>query len=287
MFAMIGTVFLWMFWPSFNAALGGSDELRHLAVVNTVLSLCGSCMMAFMCSYYFRGKEFCMVDIQNATLAGGVAMGTSADLYGNSGTSILIGAFAGVVSVVGYTKIQPLLEEKLGLHDTCGVHNLHGMPSVIGAVCGIITITANGNTDFDAGEQFGFMCITLLISILTGAITGGIAGNFQAVDADGLFQDQVDWEVPHEELPYFFDNHGEISREEPTDAKYAKQQETNDLSIMKARLDTMQEQYQNKIALLESRLSVATAGSSGDVTRDSMQLLEGMFQRFLANPVVS
>jgi hypothetical protein len=158
------------------------------------------------------------------------------------------------------------------------------MPSVVGAICGIITIQANGNTGYDAGEQFGFMCISLLIAILTGAITGGIAGSLHAVGADGLFQDQVDWEVPHEELPYYFDKRGEISRDDPTDAQDAKSQATNDLSIMKARLDAMEVQYQNKIAFLESRLTVvgASAGGSGDVNRDSLQMLEGMFQRLLA-----
>lgn len=37
-FAMVGTLFLWLFWPSFNSALlDGADQER--AIINTYLSL--------------------------------------------------------------------------------------------------------------------------------------------------------------------------------------------------------------------------------------------------------
>ena len=42
----------------------------------------------------------------------------------------MIGFIGGVVSSVGFNKIGP----NLGIHDTCGVHNLHGIPGVLGGL---------------------------------------------------------------------------------------------------------------------------------------------------------
>ena len=45
---------------------------------------------------------FPQVHIQNSTLAGGVAIGTSADLMTQPFGALLVGTIAGVVSVLGY-----------------------------------------------------------------------------------------------------------------------------------------------------------------------------------------
>jgi ammonium transporter Rh len=55
-FFIPGTVFLWIFWPSFNAALSeGNNQQR--AVVNTVLSLTASVMFAFIFSQFWRREK--------------------------------------------------------------------------------------------------------------------------------------------------------------------------------------------------------------------------------------
>jgi len=145
MFAMIGTLFLWMFWPSFNGALAAGSQ-QHRVVVNTVLALCASAMAAFLFSALLRkDHKFDMVDIQNATLAGGVAVGSSSDLVIQPWGALLIGFLAGMLSVIGYVYISPYLERKIGLYDTCGIHNLHGMPGLMGAIGGAFSALAAGD----------------------------------------------------------------------------------------------------------------------------------------------
>lgn len=66
-------------------------------------------------------------------------MGSATDMIVEPFASLIIGTAAGFLSSFGYAYIGPLLNEKIGLHDTCGVHNLHGMPGIIGGVVGAIS----------------------------------------------------------------------------------------------------------------------------------------------------
>merc|ERR1712086_83250 len=49
LFSMIGTLFLWMYWPSFNSAPAGPLEQQR-CVVNTLTSITGSLCTAFIAS---------------------------------------------------------------------------------------------------------------------------------------------------------------------------------------------------------------------------------------------
>lgn len=95
-----------------------------------------------------------MVDIQNATLSGGVAMGVCAIMNINPAVALAIGISAGVMSVLGYVHIQPFIERTIGLHDTCGVLNLHGLPSILGALYGFVA--AFWTPGASAGVQIGY-----------------------------------------------------------------------------------------------------------------------------------
>lgn len=72
----------------------------------------------------------------NATLAGGVAIGTCSSLILPPVYAMLVGGLAGIVSALGYLHLTLFLQERMGLYDTCGVHHLHGMPGIIGGVAG-------------------------------------------------------------------------------------------------------------------------------------------------------
>jgi ammonia channel protein AmtB len=52
--------------------------------------------------------------------------------------ALLIGSVAGILSTFGFNVLQGVLERKFGLRDTCGINNLHGMPSIFGALCSVV-----------------------------------------------------------------------------------------------------------------------------------------------------
>jgi ammonium transporter Rh len=74
--------------------------------------------------------------VLNATLSGGVAIGSSADLAPHPIIPLVVGLITGVISAVGFAKINGALLQKFNLHDTCGVHYLHGIPGIIGGLVG-------------------------------------------------------------------------------------------------------------------------------------------------------
>ena len=140
--AMIGTLFLFMYWPSFNGALAvGVTQQR--VVINTVLSITASALVSCYVAAIFHGK-FEMEVMLNSTLAGGVAIGTSADLCTGAVFALIVGSIAGVISAVGFIKLNKFFQEKVRLHDTCGVQFLHGIPGIIGGICGAIATSSAG-----------------------------------------------------------------------------------------------------------------------------------------------
>jgi ammonium transporter Rh len=75
LFSLIGTLFLFCFWPSFNAATADSGDGRLRSIVNTYLSIASSVLLTYICSCLFsKEKKFSLNHIQYATLAGGVGM---------------------------------------------------------------------------------------------------------------------------------------------------------------------------------------------------------------------
>merc|ERR1712045_373449 len=230
LFAMIGTIFLFVFWPSFVSAPAVERD-QERCLIATLLSLVGSCVTAFVVSKLMRG-EFNMVDVQNATLAGGVAIGSAANLLVVSPAQALaVGIASGILSVIGYTVIQPKLQHAIGLHDTCGVNNLHGMPGILAAIVSAIACATSSVSQFplnqiqlaayDApkigtedgrtpGQQAGYqiLCtlVCLTIAILSGMVCGMVVKFVDSLGEKEAFVDSALWEVPETEIPYYFDH---------------------------------------------------------------------------------
>ena len=140
-FAFIGTIFLWLFWPSFNfAAVAQNVFEQNLIVVNTILSLAGSCIATYIVSALSFGRGLEMENILNATLAGGVAIGAPVSFIYRPGLALFIGFTAGLISTLGFHNLSPKLLDLIGLYDTCGIHNLHGIPGLLGGIWSAIIV---------------------------------------------------------------------------------------------------------------------------------------------------
>jgi len=164
-FALLGSAALWIFWPSFCSALVSVDKIP-LVAINTVLALCGATLATYALTILIRGKIE-VGDIANASLAGGVAIGATVANV-TPGWSMLIGLVAGTISVVGYAIIQPRLQKATGGVDTCGVHNLHGMPGVFGGLVALVLVAS-------PLWQLTGIVISVIFAMTMGIVVGFIA----------------------------------------------------------------------------------------------------------------
>eukprot|EP00877_Chromochloris_zofingiensis_P007162 jgi/Chrzof1/269/Cz01g09120.t1 len=232
-FSIIGTLFLWMFWPSFNGALASIETMdtaaagveaaanaafapqQYYCVTNTLISLLGSCIAAFGVTAAVN-DAFDMMHIQNATLAGGVAMGSAAALALTPGGALAVGLCAGSISTLGFAYLMPYLERTIRLGDTCGVHNLHGIPGILG---GLVAGFAAFGQDMSVvphhsaqlGYQIAAILVTMALAIAGGVLAGALVSRFNplresVLDAPLLFDDGAFWTgvdiEPHEDTTH-------------------------------------------------------------------------------------
>ncbi|CAO1415969.1 unnamed protein product [Diamesa serratosioi] len=234
-FAMVGTIFLWIFWPSFNSALVDGPE-QERAILHTYLSLAAATVTAFIVSAIVsHDNKLDMVHVQNSTLAGGVAVGSVVNLLIHPIGALIIGVLAGTISVLGYRFLSPKILEKGRIADTCGVHNLHGMPAILSALFSVLfafmaTKDAYGDSlyhifpamknstqlEMEGGElehiiggfgrtsqnqalyQLIGIASTLTIAIVGGLLTGLVlkSPTMRQLENNELHKDDIYWETP-------------------------------------------------------------------------------------------
>eukprot|EP00931_Biecheleriopsis_adriatica_P018933 TRINITY_DN13066_c0_g1_i1.p1 TRINITY_DN13066_c0_g1~~TRINITY_DN13066_c0_g1_i1.p1 ORF type:complete len:1082 (-),score=215.03 TRINITY_DN13066_c0_g1_i1:68-3313(-) len=185
-FSLVGTVFLWLFWPSFVAGALPAGNGQTTALINTVLALLASTVVTFSLTPILEGGKLTTVPVQNATLAGGVSIGATANLVGPFG-ALVVGGLAGLLSTVGFCK-SPFF----GDVDTCGIHNLHGMPGIFGGLVSVIVPTIYHGTGANAAFQLNGLIITLFAAVLTGCATGHLLLKFEE-DSMKPFSDGEIW----------------------------------------------------------------------------------------------
>jgi ammonium transporter Rh len=179
-FSMLGSMVLWVFWPSFCSAIVPAEQLPR-TVIATILALCGATLATYALSSILRKGKPLFADICNAALAGGVSIGATCNTISAPG-AFAVGLLAGSLCVVGYVIIQPKLQARFKLIDTCGVHNLHGMPGLLGGILAVFVVPGI------AGPQIMGILVTIALAASTGLLAGyviRITGEQEAAYEDG------------------------------------------------------------------------------------------------------
>lgn len=147
--SLMGTLFLWVFWPSFNSALALKGDDQHRAILHTFIGLSASTLTAFALSAMLnKNGKLTMADVQNATLAGGVTVGASVDMMTSPAAAYALGMMGCIACMLGYRYLSPFLARRLRIQDQCGIHNLHGLTGLISCAAGICVIVMANEEDY-------------------------------------------------------------------------------------------------------------------------------------------
>ncbi|NXX31900.1 RHD protein, partial [Nicator chloris] len=205
LFSVLGTVFVWVFWPSFNSILADS---KRKVVLNTYLALAVSAVAAFMLSALTsKDGKFRMTHIHSAVLAGGVAVSYTAHSIQHPWIAMILGLLGSVITILGSHCLQRCFNPALKLQDTSGVHFTFGLPAVLGAVAAVVLCVVEKGIDRQWNNlsslgylifvDVGAFCQTISTALVTGLITGLILNIklLKAVHVSKYFDDQFYWEV--------------------------------------------------------------------------------------------
>ncbi|NXY88895.1 RHD protein, partial [Alcedo cyanopectus] len=199
--SMLGTLFLWVFWPSFNSMLAVKNESR--AISNTYFALAVSAVTAFLLSVLTtKDGKFRMAHVHSAVLAGGVTLGYTAHVVEAPWIAMILGLLASGIAILGSYCVQRCLNPALKIHDTSGVHFTFGLPALLGALAQVIFLVIKHWADLPSLENVvlihsGAFCLTISVALVTGLITGFILNLrlFKTIPVSKYFEDQFYWEV--------------------------------------------------------------------------------------------
>ncbi|XP_006078057.1 RH-like protein IC [Bubalus bubalis] len=211
LFTMLGTLFLWIFWPSFNSALLELAEERKMAIFNTYYALAVSTVTGILMSALAHPQgKINMTHIHNAVLAGGVAVGAPSYLIHSPWLAMVLGSVAGMISIGGVKYLQACLQRTLQLHDTYGMHYTFGLPGLLGGIVNIVltVLQAQGVDKSTLGYQvlinLGALGFTIIMGVSSGLLTGLLLNIniWKSTHKIHYFDDQSFWKFPHLAVGY-------------------------------------------------------------------------------------
>ncbi|KAG7334432.1 hypothetical protein KOW79_002839 [Hemibagrus wyckioides] len=200
LFAMFGTLFLWMFWPSLNAAL----EPDISAKSNTYLSLAVSAVTAMAVSALSSSKgKINLVHVQSSMLAGGIAVGAVVTSSPAPWIAMTIGFCASLLSALGFRYMKDHMLFAFDCHDTLGVLCAHAVPGILGWFAQLILrLMSISHSTIAFQFVLHYVCIlliTVFVSLVMGTITGILlkCSLWKPQRDNKRYDDQAYWEFPH------------------------------------------------------------------------------------------
>ena len=187
-FALIGTIFLWIFYPSFNS-FGQVGLLKFRATFNTQLALIAAAITSIIMSDMSKDdKKNMMIHMQTGILAGGVTTGCLADHPIEPWGALLLGTAGAITCVLGIKFLTPFMDHVLNIHDTCDCMALHGIPAFVSVFASCISYSLmNGDLETEkayhdlylsgqCGKQILAIFSTAGLSLGCGVGTGMVMG---------------------------------------------------------------------------------------------------------------
>ncbi|XP_026114552.1 ammonium transporter Rh type A-like [Carassius auratus] len=201
--AMFGTLFLWMFWPSFNSALVRDLKLKLTVIYGTYLSLAVSVVMAMSVSMLTSAKgKMNMVHVQSSALSGGVAIGVAMTAVHMPWIAMTIGFCAALLSALGFRYMKNHMLLAFECHDTCSVLNVHAVPGILGWFALLFLRLASDESTVVVQFAVYHICV-LLITVCMSLVMGTATGLFlkwsiwRPQQDRKCFDDQAFWEFPN------------------------------------------------------------------------------------------
>ncbi|XP_054519897.1 RH-like protein IIR isoform X1 [Pan troglodytes] len=176
--AMLGALFLWMFWPSFNSALLRSPIERKNAVFNTYYAVAVSVVTAISGSSLAHPQgKISMSYMHNAVLAGGVAVGTSCHLIPSPWLAMVLGLVAGLISVGGAKYLPGCCNRVLGIPHSSVMGYNFSLLGLLGEIIYIVLVVrhtiwnGNGMIGFQVLLRIGEFSLATTIALTSGLLT--------------------------------------------------------------------------------------------------------------------
>ncbi|KAM4541164.1 rh blood group, D antigen isoform 1-T1 [Fundulus diaphanus] len=237
LFSMLGAVFLWMFWPSFNSVIV-DDQARLGAVCSTYLALAVSVVTAvalavlssprgtlnpvcltLFCRLMYSQIHFSssslheldlflqnflnQIQMQSCILAGGVAVGVSISAIQQPWEAMALGLAAATISTTGFRYLKTHMLTAFQCHDTCTVLSTHGLPGLLGWLAQLV-LQIKDCDDHTVAIRFAafhicVLFVTISVSLCMGILTAFLLKlNFwRQPQNNKCFEDQTFWEFPN------------------------------------------------------------------------------------------